>query len=104
MVKALDWSRHEKDIYPKTVQWFEVVGLVLQNPAILLENVYDMDETGVMLSMLASVKVLMGKADMRNYRDGRVKRTMVTAIECGSAEGRYLNPIISWPTPIHQSS
>jgi hypothetical protein len=36
---------------------------VLQDPAILPENVYNMDETGVMLSMLDSVKVLVGRDD-----------------------------------------
>ncbi|KAF2186613.1 hypothetical protein K469DRAFT_571896, partial [Zopfia rhizophila CBS 207.26] len=44
------------------------------------ENVYNMDETGVMLSMPGSVKVLIGKNDMRDYRGARVKRTTVTAI------------------------
>jgi hypothetical protein len=53
-----------------------------------------MDETGVMLSMLGSVKVLVGKDDVRDYRGARVKRTIVTAIECISGDGRYLNPMI----------
>ncbi|KAF2003874.1 hypothetical protein P154DRAFT_400003, partial [Amniculicola lignicola CBS 123094] len=59
-------------------------------------NVYNIDETGVMLSMPGSVKVLMSKSDLRNYRGARVKRTTVTAIECISADGRYLNPIVIW--------
>jgi hypothetical protein len=58
---------------------------VLQRPDIDPENVYNMDETGVVLSMLGSVKVLVGKKDLRGYRGGRVKRTAVTAIECVSA-------------------
>jgi hypothetical protein len=36
-----------------------VIGAVLQDPAILAENVYNMDETGVVLSMPGSVKVLV---------------------------------------------
>jgi hypothetical protein len=52
MVGALDWNRHDKNIYPKSVHWFEVIGTVLRDPAVLAENVYNMDETGVMLSML----------------------------------------------------
>ena len=39
-----------------------------------------MDETGVMLSMLASAKVLVSKDDTRDYRGARIKRTTVTAI------------------------
>ena len=34
---------------------------VLEEPAILPENVYNMDETGVILSMLGSVKVLVSR-------------------------------------------
>jgi hypothetical protein len=70
---------------------------VLRDPAISKENVYNVDETGVMLLMLGSVKVLVGKDDTRDYRGTRVKRTMVTAIECISGNGEYLNPIIIWP-------
>lgn len=88
-VKALDWNRHEKNIYWKITHWFEVIGRILQDQAILAENVYNMDETGVMLSMLGSVKVLVGRNDMRDYRGARVKRTMVTAIECIRADGRF---------------
>ncbi|ORX95178.1 hypothetical protein BCR34DRAFT_498679, partial [Clohesyomyces aquaticus] len=48
------------------------------------------DKTGVMLSMLSSVKVLIGKDDLRNYRGAGVKRTIVTAVECISRDGRSL--------------
>jgi hypothetical protein len=63
-----------------------------------------MDETGVMLSMPGSVKVLIGKNNLRGYRGGRVKRTVVTAIECVSGDGRYLNPMIVWPALTHRSN
>jgi len=56
------------NIYDKVVHWFDVIGKVLQDQTILPENVYNMDETGVMLSMLGSVKVLVGKDDLRSYR------------------------------------
>jgi hypothetical protein len=69
---------------------------VLQNPAILLENVYNIDETGVILSMLGSVKVLVGRDDVRGHRGASVKRTIVTAIECISADGRSLHPLVIW--------
>jgi hypothetical protein len=103
-VKALDWNRHEKNIYGKITHWFEVMKDVLQDPAVLVENVYNMDETGVMLSMPGSVKVLVSKDDMRDYRGARVKRTTVTAIECISGDGRYLNPMIIWPASTHRSN
>jgi hypothetical protein len=62
-----------------------------------MENIYNIDETGVLLSVLNSLKVLVGKTELRNYRGVRVKRTLITAIECVSANGRYLHPLIVWP-------
>jgi hypothetical protein len=94
MVGALDRGWHEKNIYPKSVHWFEVIGQVLQDPAVQAENFYNMDETRVMQSMLGSVKVLNTKHDKRKYRGARVERTTVTAIKCISGDGRYLNPMI----------
>ena len=57
-----------------------------------------------MSSMPGSVKVLVGKDDTRDYRGARIKRTMVTAIECISADGRSLTPIIIWPASTHRSN
>jgi hypothetical protein len=73
-------------------------------PDILDENIYNMDETGVMLSMLGSIKVLTGRKDLRDYRGARVKRTVVTAIECISADGGYLKPMVIWPASTHRSN
>jgi hypothetical protein len=49
-----------------------------------------MDETGVILSMLSSLKVLVNKNDLRNYRGASVKQIIVTAIECIFANGKFL--------------
>jgi hypothetical protein len=64
---------------------------VLQYLAILVENIYNIDETRIMLSMLSSVKVLISKYDKRDYRGARVKHISVTVIECISSDNRYLN-------------
>jgi hypothetical protein len=103
-VRALDWKRHESNIYDKIIHWFEVIEQVLKDPAILPENVYNMDETGVMLCMLGSVKVLLSSDDLRDYRGAGVKRTMVTAIECISANSKSLLPMIIWPATTHRSN
>lgn len=100
--QALDWKRY--NIYEKTEHWFNIIGKVLQRPVVDPENVYNMDETGVVLSMPGSVKVPVGKKDLRGYRGGRVKRTVVTAIECVSARGRYLKSMIVWPASTHRSN
>ena len=100
--EALDWNRY--DIYYKVVHWFEVIRKVLEDPDVLQDNVYNMDETGVMLSKLNSVKVLVSKDNKRGYRGARVKRTTVTAIECVSGDGRCLNPMIIWPASTHRAN
>ena len=57
-VKAIDWNRHDNNIYDKVTHWFEVIEKVFQDPDIRPENVFNMDEIGVMLSMLSSVRQL----------------------------------------------
>lgn len=89
-VRAMDWNRNDKDIYDKITHWFEVIENELCRPDIVPQNVYNMDETGIMLSMQASVKVLVGKDDRRDYRGTGLARKMVTAIECVSASGESL--------------
>jgi hypothetical protein len=71
---------------------------------VLKENVYNMDETGIMLSALGSLKVLVGRDDLRNYRGAGVQRTMITAVECICADGQTLYPLIIWPGVTQVSS
>jgi hypothetical protein len=103
-MKAIDWERHDRNIYNKVVEWFAVIGKELASPVILAENTYNMDETGVLLSVLNSLKVLVGRHELKTYRGAGVKRTLITAIECISADGRYLNPLIIWPAATHRST
>jgi hypothetical protein len=77
---------------------------VLRDPTIRPENVYNMDETGIMLSMLSSVKVLIGRDNIRGHRGAGVKRTIVTAIECVSADGRSLHPLVIWPASTYRAN
>jgi hypothetical protein len=55
---------------------------------------YNIDETRVILSILGSIKVLIGKHNRRDYRGARVKRITVTIIKYISSNSRYLNLII----------
>jgi hypothetical protein len=68
----------------------------LSGADVKLENVYNIDVTGVMLSMLNSVTVLLSKHNKHNYKGASVKRTMVTAVKCISASGNSLKLIIIW--------
>ena len=102
--KAIDRNRHEQHIYDKVSEWFTTVEKVLSDPAIFRENVYNMDETGVLLSVLGSLKVLVSRDELRSTRPSCVQRTLITAIECISADGRYLDPLIIWPAVTHRST
>lgn len=77
---------------------------VLNNPAILPQNCYNIDETEVMLSRLGFVKVLISKSNMRNYKGAGVKQTIVTAIKCVSGDSRSLLPLVIWPASTHRSN
>lgn len=103
-LRAIDWKRDGRQIEDKVRHWFAIIGRELVDPAILPENVYNMDETGVLLSVLNSLKVLVSKDDLRKHRGTTVKRTLVTAIECISADGRFLHPLIFWPAATLRSS
>ncbi len=63
-IKALDWERHDLYIYDKVVDWFAVIEKELASPLIFAENIYNIDETGVLLSILNSLKVLVGKTSL----------------------------------------
>jgi hypothetical protein len=90
-------------MYDKITHWFKVIGKELHGPVIVPEYIHNMDETGVILSMLGSVKVLIGWDDPRDYRGAGIKRIIVTTIECRSADGRSL-PMIIWPATTHRSN
>jgi hypothetical protein len=98
------WERYENNIYDKIIYWFKVIRKVLEDPAILLENVYNINKTGVILCMFGSTKVLLSKDDPRDYRGAGIKRTMVTAIECISINSRSLLLIIIWPATTYRSN
>lgn len=103
-VKALDWKRHDHSIFDKVTEWFSVIGKELRQPGVLAENVYNIDETGVLLSVLNSLKVLVGRDETSKYRGAGVQRKLITAIECISADGRALDPLIIWPASTHRST
>lgn len=46
----------------------------------------------------------MSRDELKNSRGAGVKRTLVTAIECISAAGRHLPPLIIWPASTHLST
>jgi hypothetical protein len=103
-LKALDWEQHDHNIYDKCVQWFIVIGKELASLLVRRENTYNMDETGVLLSVLNCLKVLVSAIDIQNYCSAGVKRTLITAIKYISADSRSLHPMVIWPAATHRAN
>lgn len=73
-VKAMDWNRHDKNTYEKIEHWFDVIGGVLEDSAIVRENVYNMDET-------------RGYALHARFRKGRCRQSRPVGLpECACQE------------------
>ena len=53
-----------------------------------------MNEAETMLFISDFVKVIVNKNDIRNYKDARIKRTTMIAIECISVDDEYLTFMI----------
>jgi hypothetical protein len=90
--KVIDWDRHDHHIHEKVVEW------VLRNRGgagkpsnpsrkHIVHGIWM--RQGVLLSILNSLKVLVGKHELKIYRGAGVKRTLFTAIECIPGDGRY---------------
>ena len=76
----------------------------LANPRFKNYNIYNIDETGVLLSILNGLKYLVSALEARNYRGATVKRTLITVIKCISADGFALLPIIVWPALTYRTT
>jgi hypothetical protein len=83
-------------------EWFTVVGKELQDPGIHPGNVYNMDETGILLGVLNSLKVLVSSYDLSDGRGAGVQRTLITAIECTSGSSKSL-PLLTRLAYVHTS-
>jgi hypothetical protein len=68
--------------------------VVLKDLAILLKNVYNINEIKVILYMLSFIKVLISQDDPRDYKGAGVKRIIVTIIKCISVNSKSLLLII----------
>jgi hypothetical protein len=75
------------------VDWFAFINRELYKD-IQSKNVYNIDETGILLNYLISRKVLVSSHNFRRYRRAAVNRTLITAIEYIAADGLYLIPFI----------
>ena len=64
-MKAMEWNRTSHSILDKVVAWFDLFKSTMAHSSIVSSNVYNMDETGVMLGMLESTRVLTRRGTKR---------------------------------------
>ena len=57
-------------------------------------NIYNMDETGELLAVLNSLKVLISSDNLRTCCGTGKDRTRITVIECISADFKVLLPFV----------
>jgi hypothetical protein len=67
-LKAIDWTRVDVNIYNKAERWFEVISEQLSKSDVLPANMYNMDETGVILGRAATVKMLVRQQKSQRTR------------------------------------
>jgi hypothetical protein len=79
-LKAIDWTRADVNIYNKAEHWFEVIGEQLSKSDVLPANVYNMDETGVILGRAATFKMLVCRQKSQRTRGTGQKRILITAV------------------------
>jgi hypothetical protein len=100
----MEYRRVNHGNYLNVKKWFDIASNVLRNPALLPSNIYNMDETGIQLGMLGTVKVIVPAGPSRNTRGAPQTRESVTAIECIAADGTYLPPMVIFASKTHRDS
>jgi hypothetical protein len=78
----------------KSAGWFGVIGQQLQDPVIVADNVYNNGRNRCPLECFAFFESAREPRRSQAFPRSRVKRTLVMAIECISAAGRYLPLLI----------
>lgn len=84
--KAL--NRHNVNNY------FDILESVMQEYKIRPENIYNMDEKGLVMGAAERSSALVDRDQKTVYEIGDGNRELVTAIECISAAGVALKPMV----------
>jgi hypothetical protein len=58
-LSASDWRRHDKNVYARIVNRFDLTREQLEEAGVLQENLYNMDEKRVSLSLIGSSTYLV---------------------------------------------
>ena len=91
---------------PMTIRdWFRLVRNTIARYGILDEDIYNFDETGFQMGVIVTAKVITGAERSKkpvSIQPGN--REWVTVIDCISAHGWSLPPVIIFEGKLHQST
>lgn len=92
--RQLESARHQEATYEKISQWFSVFRTRFDEQNYELENIYNMDETGFAVGTTQSTRIIIDSTQKSNWKVTPGKQEWITAIECVSATGRALSPMV----------
>jgi hypothetical protein len=88
----------DQHIYDNIDTWINIIAPKLDTLKALNKNTYHVIATGGILKFPAIIPEIVGEDTIRAYLDANNKGKVVTAIECSSIDGQFINPLIISPT------
>lgn len=92
--RQLESLRHQEATYEKISQWFSVFRTRFDEQNYELENIYNMDETGFAVGTTQTTRIIVDSSQKSNWKVTPGKQEWITAVECVSAAGGALSPMI----------
>lgn len=90
-------KRRDQHICDNIDAWINVIAPKLDTLKALNKNTYHVIATGGILKFPAIIPEIVSEDTIRAYLHANNKGKVVTAIECGSMDGQFLNPLIISP-------
>jgi 4-hydroxybenzoate polyprenyltransferase len=84
--------------------WFELVKQQIVDNAVEMEDIFNMDEKGVMMGAAEKTRVIISKHEKKQYMTASGSREWVSFLECISATGKALSPWIIFKGKMHKAS
>jgi hypothetical protein len=104
-IRKYDYQRAKCEDPAIIRPWFQLVHNTIEKYGILDADIYNFDETGFMMGVISTAKVVTGAERSRRavlVQPGN--REWVTAIDCICADGQSLPPVIIFEGKMHQST
>ena len=101
-IRAMDALHVHGANIGRLTEWFEISKENL--PGVLLYNIYNMDDTGILLGHLRTAKQVIVPGEPTPHHKAPSTRESATILECVSTSGRVLKPTIILKAKTHQNN